>query len=209
MRRNYKSLKLDEQDIISVIDTYQATASLRAFIKRESINLSEEATEYAWKRVKELKRKEYKKYYKSTGNKYLAHIKTAKRKAKLESYLDLDLSETERQLVLDKLKVIGNKKPSQQTVRMKHYKYLDIIDKCNNVTTLQTYKTFTDLTKYELEVICKKINSLNKEAYVKQIEDSYIKRDVEQQIAYEKNKDKMLKDFLAKGGKIQYYDFGL
>lgn len=209
MRRNYKSLSLEEQDLIAVIDTYKTSHSLRLFFRRESQNISKEAGEYIAKKIKQLKRAEYEKYYKHSENKYLHHITTAKRKAKLESYLLLDLSDKERKLVLKKLKDIGDKPPEEQTVRMRHYKYLDIIDRCNNVTTLQTYRTFTDITKYELKVIAIKINKLNKEYFRKKLEESDIKKDINQQIEYEKTKDKMMKEFLAKGGTIKHYDFGL
>lgn len=91
----------------------------------------------------------------------------------------------------------------------KQYKYLDIIDRCNDTSTLRTYKTFTDITQYELKIIANKIKQINQEKHKENLEKSYIQRDVEQQISYQKSKDKMIKDFLAKGGKIKVYDFGL
>ena len=101
------------------------------------------------------------------------------------------------------------KRVSKPKVVSKEYKYLDIIDKCNNTTTLQTYRTFTDITQYELKIIANKIKQINQEKHKENLEKSYIQRDVEQQISYQKSKDKMMKDFLAKGGKVKVYDFGL
>lgn len=205
-------MRLDEQDIIAKIDKYKTYNNIRLFINKNCMNLSVEVVEYAWKKARELKRAEYRKYRKLTPNPYLAHIKTSKRKAKLEEFLTLKLTKTERDLVLAKLKKIAQDEKKgirPESKRMRQYKYLDIIDKCNNTSTLNTYRTFTDITQYELDAIAKKIKRLNHDNHQEKIEKSFIQRDVEQQLLYQKQKDKMMKDFLSKGGKIKVYDFGL
>lgn len=220
MKEKYESMKLEDQEIITHINDYKSHSALKRFIKLKSIDLSSEVAKYARLKYLELKKAESKKYYeknrknKISHNKYLRSISLCKYKSSLENYLDKELNEIERTYLNNKLKQFEPK--LKKKVISKEYKYLDIINKCNNITTLQTYKTFTDITKYELNIIANKIKNINHKIkninhkkHKENIEKPCIQRDVEQQINYEKTKDKMMKDFLLNGGKIKVYDFGL
>ena len=154
-------MTLEEQEIIAHIDSYKSHSALRRFIKIKSIDLSSEVAKYARFKYLELKKEEWRKYYEKnrekriSHNKYLRSISLCRKKETLESYLDKDLNKEERTYLNNKLKQFmpkpkPKKRVSKSKVVSKEYKYLDIIDKCNNTTTLQTYRTFTDITQYEL-----------------------------------------------------------
>lgn len=219
MKEKYESMTLEDQEIIAHINSYKSHSALRRFIKLKSIDLSSEVAKYARFKYLELKKEESRKYYeknkenKISNNKYLKSISLCKYKSALEKYLDKDLNEIERTYLNNKLKQfepkLKKKQKTKKKVISKEYKYLDIIDKCNNTTTLQTYKTFTDITKHELNIINNKIKKINQNKYKENFDKSYIQRDVDQQIGYQKTKDKMMEEFLSKGGKIKVYDFGL
>lgn len=220
MRRKYDSLTLEEQDIIKKIHDFQSHSGLKYFIKSESINLSESAADYARLRYLELKRQEWREYYnkhkqdKLSNNKYLRYISLCKTKEGLEKYLDKDLNDNERTYLNNRLEEFKPKPKIKKEIKIKEtktnqYKYVDIIEKCNNTTTLRTYKTFTDLTKYELDLINKKIKQINHDTHKENLEKSYIQLEVEQQLEYQRDKDIMMKEWLAKGNKPKVYDFGL
>lgn len=95
------------------------------------------------------------------------------------------------------------------------YRYLPHIMKATNLSVLDKYRYCTDITKHELDILDKKISQILKENIANE-KKAIAKRKIkviakkkEEKTNYEIERDKMMKEFLAKGKKIQKFDFGL
>lgn len=94
------------------------------------------------------------------------------------------------------------------------YRYLPHIMKATNLSVLDKYRYCTDITKHELDILDKKISQILKENIANE-KKAIAKRSVKEKVEkkeksnYEIERDKMMKEFLAKGKKIQKFDFGL